>query len=361
MMHAISLLAPLSIPDGTDWSGLILRYTHILAGVTWIGFLYFFNLVNVNFQKEMTAGLDAKSNHLQFTKLMPASLFWFRWGAMFTVLTGFTYFMLFVHSPGAFSGSKGMMLLTWLLGFVIAWVVNRRFIIEKLADAKCSPDDKAPNRGSLVGILETLVLIGMIALYYIDFGDDADGHVFFIAIGGAFGMIMFMNVWMIIWPNLKKVIAWREQFLKDGTAVPPEASKLARRAFLASRTNTWMSLFMLVFMVMAGHGASLWSQQEYENGHHWKITKGIHSALHMGKHRAPAAMSEAAPPAAEPANAEQQKAEERQKLEREERVMKDAGVAARAPAAKPAAPAPSLGGAGQGVASAPMEAKSSPK
>ena len=287
-MTAITLLSPLSIPDGTDWTGLILRYLHILAGVTWIGMLYFFNLVNVNFQKEMTASLDPKSNHTQFTRLMPCALWWFRWGAMVTALTGFGYYLIFIHGTNAVQGGTGSVLLIWMAGFVIAWLINRRFIIEKLADAKSTPEAKAPDRGSLVGALETLVLLGMVALFYAAFGDDVDGHVFFISIGGGLGMIMFMNVWMLIWPNLRKVIAWREQFLKDGTAVPPEAGKLARRAFLASRTNSWMSLFMLAFMVLAGHGASLWSQAEEDHSQHWAVTRKIHSALHRRKSSAPA-------------------------------------------------------------------------
>lgn len=253
------LLAPLSIPNGFDWLGVALRYSHILFGITWIGMLYFFNLVNVNFQKEMTASLDPKGNHTQFTKLMPSAMWFFRWGAMWTVITGFIYYALFIHTPGAVrEGAVGKVWGVWIVGFIVAFMINRR-VIDALADKKSNPEAKAPDQGMIVGIIETVVLAAMCAAFYFVFGNDVDGHVFFIALGGGFGMIMFMNVWMVIWPNTRKLLAFREAFLKDGTAIPPEAGKLARRGFLASRTNAFLSIFLLLLMVLAGHGASLWS------------------------------------------------------------------------------------------------------
>jgi uncharacterized membrane protein len=63
-----------------------------------------------------------------------------------------------------------------------------------------------------------------------------------IGIGGAYGILMLLNVWGIIWPNNKRILAG---LAGTGPAAPPE---LARQAFIASRTNTWMSLPMLFFM-----------------------------------------------------------------------------------------------------------------
>ena len=66
-----------------------------------------------------------------------------------------------------------------------------------------------------------------------------------IGIGGALGLIMLLNVWGIIWPNNKRAL----NAMKGGPAVPPElAPVMARQAFIASRTNTWLSLPMLLFM-----------------------------------------------------------------------------------------------------------------
>ncbi len=259
-----ALLAPLSLPDGLGMlngpASILLRYIHILAGITWIGMLYFFNLVNVNFQKEMTASLDPKSNHTQFTKLMPCALWWFRWGAMITWLSGLTYYLMFMGATGATGEGWPWLkvVAVWFVTAVAAYFACRQ-VIERFADKKSTPEAKAADQGMTVGILEAVIAAAMIAVFCFTFGNHVDGHVFFIACGGGLGTIMFMNVWMTIWPKLRQVIAWREQFLKDGTAVPPEAGKNARRAFLASRTNTWFSIFMLLFMVLAGHGSSFWS------------------------------------------------------------------------------------------------------
>ena len=73
----------MQFPTNTaDWEQIILRWTHFAAGITWIGLLYFFNLVNVPFQKEMDSPTRAKVVPL----MMPRALWWFRWSAVVTVL-----------------------------------------------------------------------------------------------------------------------------------------------------------------------------------------------------------------------------------------------------------------------------------
>ena len=64
---------------------------------------------------------------------------------------------------------------------------------------------------------------------------------------------MMLNVWGIIWPNQKRLISWTADNAENGTAIPPESAKLARVAFLASRTNTWLSLPMLLLMAASSH------------------------------------------------------------------------------------------------------------
>lgn len=63
----------------------ILRWLHILVGVLWIGHLYFFNFVNGPF----AAKLDGPTKKVVVPELMPRALFWFRWGAAWTWITGF--------------------------------------------------------------------------------------------------------------------------------------------------------------------------------------------------------------------------------------------------------------------------------
>ncbi len=67
-----------------DWFGMIVRWIHFLAGITWIGLLYFFNLINAAFLKS----LDGPTKNVVIPKLMPAALNWFRHGATVTVLAG---------------------------------------------------------------------------------------------------------------------------------------------------------------------------------------------------------------------------------------------------------------------------------
>ena len=83
---------------------LLLRWIHFLAGITWIGLLYYFNFVQGEWFKETDA--SAKSAAIQ--KLVPRALWWFRWGAMFTFLAGF----LTLHSKGM-QGGWGIFASSW--------------------------------------------------------------------------------------------------------------------------------------------------------------------------------------------------------------------------------------------------------
>ncbi|HET6674665.1 MAG TPA: urate hydroxylase PuuD [Nitrospiraceae bacterium] len=75
-----------------DWFGIVFRWIHFLAGITWIGLLYFFNLINAAFMKS----LDGPTKNIVIPKLMPSALNWFRHGATVTVLAGLVlYFYLY--------------------------------------------------------------------------------------------------------------------------------------------------------------------------------------------------------------------------------------------------------------------------
>lgn len=94
--------------------------------------------------------------------------------------------------------------------------------------------------------------------------DDGSGYwttarFYSILIGGTLGLIMAANVWFIIWPAQKKIIAATTATVKNGTPAPPDQPKWARAAFVASRSNTLMSIPMLFFMIGAIHLNSLWA------------------------------------------------------------------------------------------------------
>src|ERR1700690_4361423 len=97
--------------DASTWILFLLRWVHFLGGITWIGMLYFFNLVNVNFMKE----LDAATKLKVVPNLMPKALFWFRWGAVLTVITG-----LALHIGTVTSEAKGFPEYFWIWLVVVA-------------------------------------------------------------------------------------------------------------------------------------------------------------------------------------------------------------------------------------------------
>jgi uncharacterized membrane protein len=149
-----------------DILNMLTRWGHLLFGMTWIGLLYYFNFIQGGYFKSASPeGLaDGKA------KLAPAALWWFRWGAMFTFITG---------------------------------------------------------------------LVLLMGVHKLNLMND------YIVIGAAMGTIMFLNVWLIIWPNQKIALGMVEG---DGPAA-------GAKALLASRTNTLFSGPMAFFMLAGPHFA----------------------------------------------------------------------------------------------------------
>ncbi len=154
---------------------MLLRWLHFLAGITWIGLLYYFNFVQGPFFNET----DASTKSAATQKLVPRALWWFRWAAMFTFLSGIFYIGMAPHMHH----------------------------------------------------VETALPIW---------------------IGATLGTLMFLNVWLIIWPNQKVVIQSATQVAQGGQALPNSAG-CAARAGIASRTNVLFSIPMLFFMGASAH------------------------------------------------------------------------------------------------------------
>ena len=124
---------------------LLIRWLHVMAGIVWIGHLYFFNFVNIPFQG--TIGADVKK--VVNPQLLTRVLWWFRWGAMITFLAGLLLFVTtYLYAPG--------------LGF------------------------------------------GFTELFLTQ--DGMTDRAMWILMGMLFGIVMWFNVWFIIWPAQKKVI-----------------------------------------------------------------------------------------------------------------------------------------------------------
>ncbi len=223
-----------------DWQTnvlFLLRWGHFLAGIIWIGLLYFFNLVNVSFMKD----LDAASKGKVVPNLMPKALWWFRWGAVWTVLFGFLYYMMLLGTE-KITGR----ILVFLVAWTVAWLIVAALLRMSVAGG---PLKDGRVLAAAVAILVLLVSWG--AVSYMRSGGS--NRTIAIAIGGGMGYVMFMNVWMIIWPLQRKIIAATKATAETGAPAPADMPKWARRAFLASRTNAWLSIPMLFFMGAASH------------------------------------------------------------------------------------------------------------
>lgn len=168
-----------SIPVATHgWWLFAMRWLHVLAGVMWIGLLWYFNFVQTPSMPKIP-----DEHKPAITKVIaPAALFWFRWAAMATIILG--------------------LILAAMFGYIWQALSFQR-----------------PFTG--------------------------------IGIGMWLGIIMWFNVWFLIWPNQKKVLG----------IVPAEAgakAKAGRIAGMASRFNTMASIAMLYFMVAQSHAGVMY-------------------------------------------------------------------------------------------------------
>ena len=109
------------MPDAAVWVEVLLRWVHYLAGITWIGLLYFFNLINAGFLKS----LDAGQKGVVIPRLMPNALNWFRHGATVTVLAGLALIFM-LHPSLSGTGDKAI----WIGGILgIIMMINVHAII----------------------------------------------------------------------------------------------------------------------------------------------------------------------------------------------------------------------------------------
>ena len=232
---------------GADVTRAILRWAHFVAGITWIGLLYFFNLINVPFQK----GLDAETKKKVNPDLLTRTLWYFRWGAVVTVLAGLIYYGMYIMATEAKAAgvSAGSYLGIWLVIVLITYA-----ILYFLYTVPALTKD-----GRVLAVVIAILVLVMAGIIVYALGNaggapDATGHKTYlgnkslsIGVGGGLGILMLLNVWGIIWRVQKRVIAATQH----GTPAPPAQD--VRRAFLASRTNAWLSL-PLLFLMGTSHG-----------------------------------------------------------------------------------------------------------
>jgi uncharacterized membrane protein len=247
MAYAAVLSPGISLPTDFQTNFLmLLRWIHFLAGITWLGLLYFFNLVNVPLMKE----LDAPTKGKVFPALMSRAMWWFRMAAIVTVLAGIIYWGLVVasdaHNAAAGSGATSGTAMASFFGiWTVVWGILYALLI---------PGKGALDKGPVLGALVAIIVIAASWLF-LDLNNHGweSNRMLAIGIGGGLGWVMMLNVWGVIWRIQKRMIQWTKENAATGTPMPDKAKAMARMAFLSSRINAYLSIPLLFFMGAASH------------------------------------------------------------------------------------------------------------
>jgi uncharacterized membrane protein len=243
MFHALFLGPLINLPQDLSTNvWMFARWIHFLAGITWLGLLYFFNLVNVPFMKE----LDPATKGKVLPPLMSRAMLWFRLSAVVTVLAGLAYWGSIVGSDARNGGAtSGLVMGTFFLIWTVAWGLMYALVI---------PGKGLLNKGPVLAVLYTIIVIAAAWLFLSLNNHGWEGNrLLSIGIGGGIGWVMLLNVWGVIWRIQKRLIIWTRENAANGTPIPEKAAQMARMAFLVSRANAFLSIPLLFFMGAASH------------------------------------------------------------------------------------------------------------
>jgi uncharacterized membrane protein len=229
-------------PDFNTNLLMLFRWLHFVGGVTWLGLLYFFNLVNVPFMK----GLDPATKGKILPSLMSRALWWFRWSSVLTVLMGLAYWGSIVASDARSGGaSSAGPMGTFFVIWTVAWALMYACQI---------PGKGALDKGPVLAVIYIAIVVVASCLFLRLNGHGWESNsLLAIGVGGGMGWVMMLNVWGVIWRAHKKIIQWTADNAANGTAMPDKAKYLARQAFLTSRANFVLSFPMLFLMGAASH------------------------------------------------------------------------------------------------------------
>jgi len=206
----------------------IFKWLHIIAGVLWIGLLYFFNWVNGHF----VATLDAETKKKVVPELMPRTLYFFRWGAAWTWVTGLILLLvIFYHGGLTFDDGADWEVSAFVM---IAVTFLGVFIYDFIYKSGLASNVR------LVTIL-SFVLVGVV-VYLMKEWAGFSYRSFNIHLGALFGTNMAFNVWFRIWPAQQEIIT----AIKNGEAPNGDLVALAG---LRSKHNTYMSVPLMWTMI----------------------------------------------------------------------------------------------------------------
>ena len=230
--------------DPSSMEQIFLRWTHFVSGISWIGLLYFFNLVGF----PVLGGLDAGTRGKVFPALVGKAAWWFRWSAAVAWLMGFRYFMILAQTDAMAAGDKPLMwkwIGIWFAVWVICFGALQGLLTAGTGAIKSGWVLAAP-------ILVVVILASWLDLRFLA-SPGAGNRTLSISVGGGLGTIMLFSTWGIVWRCQKRLIAWTRANAEQGTPMPVEAPKLMRLMFLTARMNFWLSFPMLFFMGASSH------------------------------------------------------------------------------------------------------------
>jgi uncharacterized membrane protein len=240
---AILAALPLHWPAGTTpHLQLLLRWVHFVAGIAWVGLLYFFVLVNGPF----LAGADASTRMKVVPQLMPRAMWWFRWASVVTVLAGIWYWMMVVHADAGNAQTSGSRAIgTFFALWTLAFAVEMGLLMAPAGFLR---------KGPVFGLAMTVVVLATAWLYLaLNSHGWESNRLLAIGIGGGMGWFMMLNVWGIVWRAQKKIIRWTAESAAGSAPMPAQAAQLARISRLAAYANFVLSFPMLLMMAVASH------------------------------------------------------------------------------------------------------------
>ena len=212
----------------------IFKWLHIIAGVLWIGLLYFFNWINGH----VAATMDGETKQKVVPELMPRTLSFFRWGAAWTWLTGVVLLLIVYWMSMNDSMFRELDMgeeannfkhLAYLIPFLMVFVYDAFY---KSALAKDARIATIISFAGIAGVLAFLIFVAEMTSY----------RAYNIHIGTMFGSMMAFNVWYRIWPAQQRIIT----AIKNGEAPDPADAGLAG---LRSKHNTYMSVPLIWTMI----------------------------------------------------------------------------------------------------------------
>ncbi len=242
-----------------EWLNLAIRWTHVFAGIMWIGQTYFFTWLDHRLHEESNVWMVHSGGFYVVEKqgasvLLPQKLHWFKWEAALTWISGLLLLILVYYAGGLMVDDSVRRMDTRIAAtisfvlLIVSWIIYDLLWI--------SPLQRNEFAGGVISyVLLVAAIFGVTRLF--------SGRAAYMQIGAMLGTFMAANVWMRILPAQRQLIA----AAKEGR--PPDL-RLAERAKQRSKQNTFM-VMPVVFIMISNH----FPVATYGNRYNWLILAAL--------------------------------------------------------------------------------------